>query len=574
MNWINELSIQRRSLYSNGLIAQTDDCQRVSELLRFMKAKYPEPIMAKEREGKPPHKWIPERWVIFDGWEGLDELVLGVDNRWGEKHLGDAKQLGGEPRSLLKKISDELAINNTVLVIQNLLESDKYLNNALRSWSTSDSIRAAGSTVIVFVEDISLFPQNVWSKMKIIDVPKSLEHERIQILDNRQKEMKARPILDEMGLKGASRICAGMNHDQTDAAVIESILREHTIDLNTLARTKTELISKDPSIDIIQQPKFGFEAIGGYDALKIRLKEDIIMPIRNPEMAEEYNMKPPRGAILYGPSGTGKTVLVKAMSKELNMSVLIFRPENVLSKFVGESERALKKTFKIADSMAPCIFFVDEIDRLAKRAATTGSDGGAQVHREIFSMFLEKLGDENREWFFVGTTNRVDDIDDAMRRTGRIDCLAPVPYPSEKARKEIFKIHAIVKRKLPLADDVSFKQLAGKRYTYMWAGSDIEQLVIRVANYVMKDAIRNKKKRKITMADFEYIWDTFNINASANEELQEKIKLQAEELTNDKRLMDIFDEAQKVEAITRGEKAKEAMKYTNDQKLPSDAGVT
>ena len=185
MNWINELSIQRRSLYSNGLIAQTDDCKRVSELLSAMKAKYPEPLLVKKRDDRS--KWMHERWIIFDGWDGLDELVVGADNKWSKRHIADAKQLGGEPRSLLKKISEELAIEDTVLVIQNLLESDKYLNNALRSWSTSDLLRTVDSTVIVFVEDLSLFPQNVWSKMKIIDVPKSLEHERISILKRHQE---------------------------------------------------------------------------------------------------------------------------------------------------------------------------------------------------------------------------------------------------------------------------------------------------------------------------------------------------------------------------------------------------
>jgi len=256
---------------------------------------------------------------------------------------------------------------------------------------------------------------------------------------------------------------------------------------------------------------------------------------------------------------TGKTVMTKAMSRELNMSVLVLRPENFMSKYVGESEKGLKNVFKIADSMAPCILFLDEVDRLSKRASAGGSDGGAQVHREIFSMMLEKLGDERRKWFFVGCTNRLEDIDEAMRRTGRIDTLAPVPYPDEKAKERIFQIHSTVKRKLPLAEKINFKELASNRYTYMWSGSDIEELVRRTAKEVMKQSITDGKVRNIKMDDFYKMIDTFNVDSTANETLQEHIKEQAKKLTNDKRLMDVFDEAQVVDEGGRGEKAKEVM---------------
>lgn len=555
MNWIKELSVQRQSLYSNGLIVQTDDCKRVSELIGTMKAKYPEPVLIRKKDESG--NWIRERWLILDGWDGLSELKKSV-GKWITSVIADAKKYGGEIRTLLPVVSNELDKGDTILIVQNLLLADKHINNAFRSWSTSDRLRSIDSSIVVFVEDASMFPQNVWSKMKIIDVPKSLDHERLRIIKEEQEMMAARPTLDKKDERAAVRILAGMNLDQIDAAVVESMIRHQHVDLGALAKTKGELISNDPSLDIIQRPRFGFESIGGYDALKTRLRDDIILPLRHPEIAEEFNMKSPRGVILFGSPGTGKTVLTKAMSKELNMSVLVLRPENIMSKYVGESERGLKRAFKIADSMAPAILFCDELDRLAKRAGSGSGDAGAQVHREIFSMLLEKLGDEDREWFFVGCTNRIEDIDDAMRRTGRIDSIAPVPFPNKAARLEIFKIHATVKRKLPLANDISFKRLADNKHTYMWSGSDVEQLVIRTAKYVMKDSIKKGgKARKITMEDFETILDSFNVDANVNEALQESIKLQAQKLTNDKRLMDIFEEAQTIAVSTRGEKAKE-----------------
>jgi len=558
--WIKEISVQRSTLYSNGVIVQTDDNKRISQLIQAMKANHPKPIIFEENDGNGNP--IIERWLILNGWEGLLELKEKLDGEgkpnWEIQTIKDAKKYGGELRLLLPDASKELEKGNTVLLIKNLLNEDKHLNNALLSWCTSAHLMAVGSSVLMFTEDMNYLPQAVWQKMKVVDVPKALDEERENLIKMHSEGL--RPALTKQQIRETSRLLAGLNLDQIDATLVESLLRKQCIDSDLLAKTKEDILGRDPTIDLIQRPKFGFEAIGGYDALKQRLKDDVILPLQNPELAETFSTEPPRGIILFGPPGTGKTIMTKAMSRELNMSVLALKPENFMSKYVGESQRLLNRAFKIADSLAPCVFWVDEVDQFAKRGGAGGGDGGAQVHRQIFSMFLEKLGDENRKWFFVGCTNRIEDIDEAMRRTGRVDSIAPVPYPNEKAREEIFRIHAVVKRNLPLADDVNFNLLASNKETYMWGGSDIEQLAVRTAKYVMKECIRDGKKRPITMRDFKLIHDTFNVDAQANEALQESIKEQARRLSNDTRLMDIFEEAQTVKTVTRHEKAKEMMK--------------
>ena len=580
MDWIKEAGIQRRSLYSNGDIIQTDDYKRIEQILKRIPESKDKngnliPLFLtnkrKDENGRLTKKYMPETWFILDGWEGLGEYKKNSTGIWITEPILDLKQYGGNLNMMLPQISKQLEAqypkSSTVLLIKNILETDKTLNLALRSWFTSDKYREMDITILIFVEDMSMFPEGVWSKAKIIDVPKSTEMERrectIGICKQFHIDVEDPDIKNQ--IESAVRICAGMNLDQTDSAISECFIRHSELNMDTLAHIKAEMLGKDPTIEIIQRSKFGFNSVGMPEEIKTRINDDILLPIKNPDITKTFHLKPPRGFIFAGPPGNGKTILVKAIAKELNVSVIILKPDNVYSKYVGESERAIKRVFKIADSMSPVILFIDEVDVMGKRASMGGGDSGAQVHRNIFSMFLEKLGDENREWIFAGTTNRVEDIDEAMRRTGRIDSIVPVPFPDSKLRKEILEIHAILKRDLPLADDVDFSQLSGED-TYMWSGSDLESFVIRTSKYVSKRCANDKSlKRIITMKDFEEILGTFNIDTKKNEQLQNELKEQASRLTNDKRFLNIFDKSQKVVGgMSRAEK----MEEMRSSKLP------
>jgi ATP-dependent 26S proteasome regulatory subunit len=554
-DWVEDAAAQRKTLYSNVIVVESDDKRRLIEILNDT------PGMAKRKKGQ-------EKWYVLDPWNGLMEVIFKTNDEgdragyvYKKVDEVDVKSMGFN--AALPVISEMLTKGNMVLVLTNLLKTDDTLNTAIMGWSADDEILQNDSSVIVFVANRYILPTEVWSKLSIITPPKSTENERLTLLWDQQagiSEGSGQPIDEPTDEEIASlvRLTAGLNLDQIEAAAIESIQAKCKLDPDLIADIKRRRIGNDATVEIIQQPKFGFEAVGGYESLKERIKNDIIVPLKNPELAEHFGIRPPRGIILYGPPGTGKTLLVKSMAKELDMSVLLFHIENVLGKYVGESEKSMRRVFDIADALAPCIVFIDEFDRFSKRSS--GDQTGSSVEREIFSMLLEKLGDEDREWFFAAATNIIEAIDPAMRRTGRIDSVAPIPYPDEAARKQIFEIHTKVKRKIPMATDVDSAEIAKR--TYMWSGSDIEQLIIRTTNYVMQESIRNNdKKRLVEMADFLLILDTFMIPVDENVKLQNQMKEHAKKFANDKRLLDVFEqEAQKVIAIGKGDKAMAMMK--------------
>jgi SpoVK/Ycf46/Vps4 family AAA+-type ATPase len=525
--WIKELKLQRLTMFGPLLLVETDDERRYRALL----------------QQRPEFVKRNEEWFTLENWKGFRKVIVNEkDKKIDYEVIKDAKDMGGDISALLKEVSEKMLETPSVLVIKNILKTNDFINNVLYSWATDMEIMYQGSSVVMFLEDRNILPQSIWSRTKVVTPPKSTEDERQEDLksaiDNGAIEV------DKKIMPSAVRLLAGLNLDQIDALITEMSIRNRgKTDIDLLARLKTAIIAQDPVIDIINPPKFGFEGVGGYKELKNRIYNDIILPIKYPEYAKEYSIGKPRGLLLYGPPGTGKTLLAKALQKELNMTMITMQPDKIYSKWVGESEKAFRRVFKYLDAMSPCLFFVDEIDRYGKRNTSGGSgddSGGAQVNRQIFSMLLEKLGDEDREWFFVANTNLVETIDPAMRRTGRIDSVVPVPFPDEAARVEILKIHSTMKRKLKLADDIDWKELASK--TEYWSGSDLETLVVRTSTMKMEDAVSKGVKGKIGQDDFIKALDTFNIDIRGNKKQQEETERQALKFTNDERLRKIFKE--------------------------------
>ncbi|MCD6142335.1 MAG: ATPase [Thermoplasmata archaeon] len=241
---------------------------------------------------------------------------------------------------------------------------------------------------------------------------------------------------------------------------------------------------------MIEIPKVKWEDVGGLEDVKKRLKEAVEWPLTNPELFKKMGIRPPRGILLYGPPGTGKTMLAKAIANESNANFLSIKGPEVFSKWVGESEKALRNLFKKAKQSSPSIIFLDEIDALAPKR---GMYDGTRVTDTVVNQLLTSMdGIEGMEdVVIIGATNRPDIIDPSFLRPGRFDELILVGQPDEKARKEIFKIHM---KDMPIAKDVDVSELAEMSEGY--AGADIEAVCREAAMTALREDRDTKEVRR------------------------------------------------------------------------------
>jgi transitional endoplasmic reticulum ATPase len=243
----------------------------------------------------------------------------------------------------------------------------------------------------------------------------------------------------------------------------------------------------------IEVPEVHWEDIGGLEDVKQQLKEAVVWPLKHPEFFTEMGIEPPKGILLFGPPGTGKTLLAKAAATESQANFIAVRGPEILSKWVGESEKAIREIFRKARQAAPTIVFFDEIDSIAARR---GRDVSGVIDRIVNQLLTEMDGIEPLQRVTViAATNRPDLLDPALLRPGRFDRLIYVPPPDKKARLEIFKVHT---RRMPLADDVDLEKLA--EMTQGYTGADIAAVCREAALIALRE---NMKPVSVSMKHFE-----------------------------------------------------------------------
>jgi len=254
--------------------------------------------------------------------------------------------------------------------------------------------------------------------------------------------------------------------------------------------------------------KFGFKDVGaasreslsdvgGYGDVKQELKDAIIMPLEKRDIAFAYGMKPPSGILLFGPPGTGKTMLMRALAKELKYNFVEVKCSQILSQWYGESEKNIVEIFNNARKTAPTILFFDEIDSIGKKRSAAGTD---EVTPRVLSALLQEMDGAVKtksNVIVVGTTNVPNQLDPALLRPGRFDKIIYMRLPNANEREEIFKV---LTKNLPLDSDVDFRILAKK--TERYSGADISNVVKEAKRMAAKQASSSGKIVPLSMDYF------------------------------------------------------------------------
>jgi transitional endoplasmic reticulum ATPase len=297
----------------------------------------------------------------------------------------------------------------------------------------------------------------------------------------------------ETAMKALRRYLPEINLEEE--RIPPSVLEKMEIRMEDFSNAYKEITPTAMREVYIEVPTVHWTDIGGLDGVKQELREAVEWPIKNPEIFSRLGIRPPKGILLYGPPGCGKTLLARAVATESEANFITIKGPEVFSKWVGESEKAIREVFRKARMAAPSVIFFDEFDSLVPRRGLGYADSGVS-ERVISQLLTEMDGIMNLEDIvIIAATNRPDIVDTAVLRPGRFDRLIYVHEPDEEARKQILKIYT---KEMPLAKDVNVNELA--KLTISYSGADINGWCREAALVALR---KNINAKEVTLADFK-----------------------------------------------------------------------
>lgn len=263
---------------------------------------------------------------------------------------------------------------------------------------------------------------------------------------------------------------------------------------------------------LVQVPDVKWDDVGGLGDVKQELQEAVEWPLKYPEKFQKFGIRPPKGTLLYGVPGTGKTLLAKAVASESEANFISVKGPELLSKWVGESEQGVREVFRKAKQTAPTVIFFDEIDAIA--SSRSGNDGDSGVTKRVVNQLLTEMDgmEELEDVAVIAATNRPDILDSGLMRPGRFDRHIKVDVPNEEGRLAIFKVHT---KDMPLADDVDLKKLA--KQTEGYVGADIEAVCREAAMLTLRDDLDSET---VTKKYFQEAIDKVKPSKKENELIQ------------------------------------------------------
>lgn len=355
-----------------------------------------------------------------------------------------------------------------------------------------------------FDREVSLDVPNRNGRLQILEVhsrgmplDEDLDLERLADLTHGFVGADIENLCREAAMKALRRSLPDFDEEEDNIETKNRNIRPIRVEMSDFMDALKEVEPSAIREIFVEISKVTWEDIGGLKDIKEKLVEAVIWPFTHRDLFEITEAKAPKGILLCGPPGTGKTLVAKALAKQSGANFISIKGAELLSKYVGESEHAVRDVFKKAKQVAPCIMFFDEIDALAP--CRRESDGTRVSERVVSQLLTEMDGIEDlREVLILAATNRVDIVDPALLRAGRFDIILNFPYPEEKELYEILKIHT---RGKPISKDAKLKEIAAQALGF--SGADIELLCQRASMIAIREHIKNRKKSlKITGAHF------------------------------------------------------------------------
>lgn len=247
---------------------------------------------------------------------------------------------------------------------------------------------------------------------------------------------------------------------------------------------------------IVEKPTITWEEIGGLNRQIQEIKEVVELPLKKPELFKKVGITPPKGVLLYGEPGTGKTLLAKGVAASTNSTFIEVVGSELVQKFIGEGAKLVKEIFEFARKKAPAIVFIDELDALAAKRIEVGTSGEREVNRTFMQLLAEldgfkPLGNVK----IIGATNRKDILDPAIIRPGRLDRLISIPIPNKEARAEIFRIHS---KNMSFADKINAEALANMMEDF--SGAEIKSVCTEAGYFAIRDSRESVKKEDFLKA--------------------------------------------------------------------------
>jgi len=526
---------QRENLKSTVCVVISNDPKRVLELKEY--------AVLKGITGDGDNKNVYE----FEDWIGLQRLYADRKPVKVTASGGDMMGMGSDEMPIpvmLRTIEVDLKDDKkpTIAIIHGIIHPIPDLHRALNSWAFDSKMFEANSTVIVCIPSrtvkiggqvAELIPSEVLGKCCVLEIDPSTPVERSEAIKEIAEQTGVQ--LDSSDIDRLVDITAGLELNQLESTLVESVALYGGLNQAHISKAKGKIISENSPIKVKMNGKFGFERVGGYTAHKRFITRRVINVLKNSEYAKECGVSLPKGVLVFGMAGTGKTILAEALATELAIPFVQITPKDIASKWYGESEEKMSNIIKAIESLSPCLVYIDEIDAIARER---GEGTDHEASRKVMSELMQWMA-SNHNCLIWATTNRVEQIDEAILRVGRFDFKIPQLLPDVEARTEILKVHLNVVRQVPHAiTDEELREVA--EACDLWQGAELENLIKVSSNNVFADAVDKAvtKGEKPTITplkkdDLLATMDSIRVNTGDRKKQQEEYLKLAEKYVND-----------------------------------------